>query len=254
MSELTPDELRKRRLARLAVHVPSLENAMETEEEDCPSKSVDIGVDSMETDEPIPEPVTTALSNKSSEDLHEWLPQLLGESQPLCSSLPAAELVQLCLAENIQRVRLQAERVDEGRRHVLEYLLSCYDRAGQKERTNPRDPLVLQEVRTQAVRLAVLLLRGFLAGPSAPWKRSLLLDPLLEQRLPSGFLQEVLEIAAGDHDCMRQVFVPLVRGVVERMRSCSLQSEMLHSPLGCSGGADTVALSRRMACLPADGG
>ncbi|KAL3227181.1 hypothetical protein MRX96_004358 [Rhipicephalus microplus] len=231
MSELTPDELRKRRLARLAVRVPSLENAMETEEEDCPSKSVDVGVDSMETDEPLSEPVTTATLNKSSEDLHEWLPQLLGESQPLCSSVLAAELVQLCLAENVQRARLQAERVDEAHRHVLEYLLSCYDRAGQKERTNTRDPLVLQEVRTQVVRLAVLLLRGFLAGPSAPWKRSLLLDPLLEQRLPSGFLQDVLEVAAGDHEGMRQVFVPLVRGVVERMRSCSLQSELLHSPL-----------------------
>ncbi|XP_037275963.2 ubiquitination factor E4B isoform X4 [Rhipicephalus microplus] len=225
MSELTPDELRKRRLARLAVRVPSLENAMETEEEDCPSKSVDVGVDSMETDEPLSEPVTTATLNKSSEDLHEWLPQLLGESQPLCSSVLAAELVQLCLAENVQRARLQAERVDEAHRHVLEYLLSCYDRAGQKERTNTR------EVRTQVVRLAVLLLRGFLAGPSAPWKRSLLLDPLLEQRLPSGFLQDVLEVAAGDHEGMRQVFVPLVRGVVERMRSCSLQSELLHSPL-----------------------
>nr|XP_037275956.1 ubiquitin conjugation factor E4 B-like isoform X2 [Rhipicephalus microplus] len=231
MSELTPDELRKRRLARLAVRVPSLENAMETEEEDCPSKSVDVGVDSMETDEPLSEPVTTATLNKSSEDLHEWLPQLLGESQPLCSSVLAAELVQLCLAENVQRARLQAERVDEAHRHVLEYLLSCYDRAGQKERTNTRDPLVLQEVRTQVVRLAVLLLRGFLAGPSAPWKRSLLLDPLLEQRLPSGFLQDVLEVAAGDHEGMRQVFVPLVRGVVERMRNCSLQSELLHSPL-----------------------
>lgn len=246
MSELTPDELRRRRLARLAVRVPSMENAMETEEEDCPSKSADVGIDSMETDEPLPEPVAAALSNKSSEDLHEWLLQLLGESPPLCSTspaalqnmgasnttgLPTAELVQLCLAENVQRVRLQAERVDEGHRHVLEYLLSCYDRAGLKERTNPRDPLVLQEVRTQAVRQAVLLLRGVLAGPSASWKRSLLLDPLLEQRLPSGFLQEVLEVAAGDHDCMRQVFVPLVRGVVERMRSCSLQSEQLHSPL-----------------------
>ncbi|KAH6933403.1 hypothetical protein HPB50_014518 [Hyalomma asiaticum] len=160
----------------------------------------------METDEPTPEPAATALSNKSNEDLHTALLQLLGPSELLCSSLPTAELVQLCLVENVQRVRLQVERVDEGRKHVLEYLLSCYDRAGLKERTNPRDPFVLQEVRMQAVRQAVLLLRGTLAGPSVPWKRSLLLEPLLEQRLPSGFLQEVLDVAAGDPVCLHQKF------------------------------------------------
>ncbi|XP_075543041.1 ubiquitination factor E4B isoform X2 [Dermacentor variabilis] len=237
MSELTPDELRRRRLARLAVSELCSQDAMETEEEDGHNKSVaaDGGVDSMETDElasdRVKPPVTTATGSKSSENLQACLVELLGASELLCSRLPAAELVQLCLAENVQRVRLQAERVDEGRRHVLEYLLSCYYRAGLQERTNPQAPSALQEVRTQTVRQAVLLLQGILAGPSGSWKGSPLLGPLLEQRLPSGFLREVLDVAASDHACMRQVFVPLVRGVVEHMRGCSLQSELFRAPL-----------------------
>ncbi|XP_075543042.1 ubiquitination factor E4B isoform X3 [Dermacentor variabilis] len=211
MSELTPDELRRRRLARLAVSELCSQDAMETEEEDGHNKSVaaDGGVDSMETDElasdRVKPPVTTATGSKSSENLQACLVELLGASELLCSRLPAAELVQLCLAENVQRVRLQAERVDEGRRHVLEYLLSCYYRAGLQERTNPQAPSALQEVRTQTVRQAVLLLQGILAGPSGSWKGSPLLGPLLEQRLPSGFLREVLDVAASDHACMRQM-------------------------------------------------
>lgn len=238
MSELTPDELRRRRLARLAVSGLCSQDAMETEEEDGHNKSVvsDGGIDSMETDEPAPDrpPTTAAAVSKSSEDLQACLTELLGASSLalLCSrQLPAAELVQLCLAENVQRVRLQAARADEGRRQVLEYLLSCYDRAGLQERTNPRAPPALQEVRTQTVRLAVLLLQGILTGPSGSWKGSPLLDPLLEQRLPRGFLREMLDVAAGDRTCMCEVFVPLVRGVVERMRSCSLQSELFRAPL-----------------------
>lgn len=246
MSELSPEELRRRRLARLASSEPCPQEgttaaaAMETEEEDSGRLSA---VEKMETDEAIivateegaPQPV--AFKGGVA-----CLVRLLGPcevAQACCdagSLLSTAELVQLCLLENVQRVRLQKDRLDESRERLLEYLLSSYDHIALEERTGPRrveEALVslLLELRLQVVRMVVLLLCGTLAGPSGPWKKSLLLEPLLRQQLPGGFLRDLLDAAAAA-DRLRQVFVPLLHGVVERMRSCSLQSEAFRAPLG----------------------
>lgn len=244
MSELSQDELRRRRLARLTAYAVACppEDAVSEMEQDDVHKSTGSNqtVESMETDEPVcrPEPEAEA---SCREETVACLMRLLGLSEPPLPGIECVEeLTQWCLMESIQRVRLAAPRVEESQAQVLEHLLCCYERLTVEERTAPKvrsggaevAPL-LANVRMQTVRHALLLLRGTLAGPSVPWRRSPLLDPLLKQRLPGGFLQDLLTAAMETPECLRQVFVPLVRGSVERMRACcSLQSEAFRAPLG----------------------
>ncbi|XP_077511847.1 ubiquitination factor E4B isoform X2 [Amblyomma americanum] len=255
MSELSPDELRRRRLARLASSEPCPQEGitavtMETEEEEGSGRYS--GVEKMETDEVMTEEVPLPAASKGA-----CLVRLLGPCEASscdAGDLPTAELVQLCLLESVQRVRLQTDRVDESREQLLEYLLSCYERITLEERIGPRRveealTALLSEVRLQVVRQVVLLLCGTLAGPSASWKRSLLLEPLLQQRLPGGFLRDLLgATAAANH--LRQVFLPLVHGVVERMRGCSLQSEAFRAPLGALVELSQLRIGPPPACWP----
>lgn len=253
MSELSPDELRRRRLARLtacAVACPPEDVVTEMEQDDVHKRCIsppDVpvsnqAVESMETDEPAPpQPEAEAEASGSREETVACLVRLLGLSEPppLTGIESAEELTQWCLTESIQRVRLAAPRVEESQVQVLEHLLCCYKRLTVEERTAPKvrsggvdAAPFLADVRMQVVRHALLLLRGTLAGPCVPWRRSPLLDPLLRQRLPSGFLQDLLAVAMETPECLRQVFLPLVRGSVERMRGfISLQSKGFRAPL-----------------------
>ncbi|CAN8015971.1 unnamed protein product, partial [Ixodes persulcatus] len=120
---------------------------------------------------------------------------------------------------------------------ALEHLFACYARVALEERNAPKrcseHPLreLLSEVRAQCVHFALLLLKGTLFGPWSPCKRSLLLSPLLKQSLPRGFLQEMMCVAHQDQTCFAQVFGPLLQGLVQRMRQCSLLTDSFKAPL-----------------------
>ncbi|XP_064461145.1 ubiquitin conjugation factor E4 B-like [Ornithodoros turicata] len=298
MSELTPEELRKRRLARLGgTETPAQDKAapleeappealwttagadepckrqkstapllsergenqkaleraesqsLDTDQEEKSSQmDVDSGIENMEVDE---------LDRKErirdgQEQVHPALNRILclpGGPVTVPSAdtfqVPYGELIQQMLAENVQ-VLLQTpvdstcpqgrSRPESPESVALDYLLSCYSRVAQEERTSPKrcseSPLreLLADVRVQCVHFSVLLLEGSLAGSRVLlWRQSLLLMPLLKQGVPRGFLQEMMCVIP--RASFKPVFGSLLHSLVQHMRQCSLLSDAFKQPL-----------------------
>lgn len=124
----------------------------------------------------------------------------------------------------------------------LTYLTDCYSRVSIEERNHPKrssvPPLrdVLAEVRAQCVQYTSLMLQDILleevdfTGRLGPLS-SPLLQPLLSQSLPRGFLPELIFRTQTNLDTLNKVFSPLLQGLYRNMRGASVVGNEHRKPL-----------------------
>ncbi|XP_075218617.1 ubiquitination factor E4B [Lycorma delicatula] len=124
----------------------------------------------------------------------------------------------------------------------LTYLTDCYSRVAIEERNHPKrsscSPLrdVLAEVRAQCVQYTSLMLQDVLleevdfTGRLGPLS-SPLLQPLLSQSLPRGFLPELIFRTQANLDTLNKVFSPLLQGLYRNMQGASVVGNGHRKPL-----------------------
>ncbi|XP_038076555.1 ubiquitin conjugation factor E4 B-like [Patiria miniata] len=118
---------------------------------------------------------------------------------------------------------------------MLSYLLQCYQRIRNEERTAPKrysqPPFsnLASTARLQCVHHAGLVLQGAFTQTGS--QTSLLVPQLLSHSLPRGFLQELATAAREDDSSFRQIFTPLIIGLVQDIQRCSLDGDSYKGPL-----------------------
>lgn len=124
----------------------------------------------------------------------------------------------------------------------LAYLTECYSRVAVEERNQPKrssmPPLssVLAELRAQCVQHTSLMLQDVLmeevdfTGRWGPLT-SPLLQPVLSQTLPRGFLSELLCRTHTNPDTLNKVFSPLLQGLYRVMQGASIVGNAHRKPL-----------------------
>ncbi|XP_014256792.1 ubiquitin conjugation factor E4 B isoform X2 [Cimex lectularius] len=125
---------------------------------------------------------------------------------------------------------------------TLTYLTECYSRVAIEERNHPKKssvkPLstVLAEVRAQCVQFTSLMLQDVVleevdfTGPAGSLS-SPLLQPILMQTLPRGFLVELLTRLHNNPETLSRVFSPVLQGLFRVMQSVSLVDDAHRKPL-----------------------
>ncbi|XP_039301602.1 ubiquitin conjugation factor E4 B isoform X2 [Nilaparvata lugens] len=125
---------------------------------------------------------------------------------------------------------------------ALAFLCECYSRVALEERNHPKrssvPPLrdLLAEIRAQCVQFTSLMLQDVLLadmdltagiGPlSSP-----LLQPLMLQSLPRGFLPELIFRTQANPDAVNKVFGPLLQGLYSEMHRVSVVGDGPRKPL-----------------------
>ncbi|KAK6628131.1 hypothetical protein RUM44_010614 [Polyplax serrata] len=119
----------------------------------------------------------------------------------------------------------------------LYYLMTCYARVAMEERNHPKrcssPPLsdVLAEIRSQCVQFASLLLQGIVPVSSLSPKDSLLLNPLITQTTPRGFLLELVTKTHIYPVTFNKIFTPLLQGLARLMQGSSIVTSSHRAPL-----------------------
>ncbi|KAJ1145164.1 hypothetical protein NDU88_011455 [Pleurodeles waltl] len=120
---------------------------------------------------------------------------------------------------------------------MLNYLIECFDRVGIEERKAPKicsQPDVshlLSNIRSQCISHAALVLQGSLTQPRSVRQQSLLVPYMLCRNLPSGFIQELMRATHQDEEVFRQIFIPILQGLAQAAKECSLDSDNFKYPL-----------------------
>ncbi|XP_014666719.1 PREDICTED: ubiquitin conjugation factor E4 B-like [Priapulus caudatus] len=122
---------------------------------------------------------------------------------------------------------------------MIRYLTACYDRVALEERMAPRrtsvPPLsdIFNEVRGQCVRHTIMVLQGLYCGEevSATAGCSALLPLVQASSLPRGFLQELIYATHHDRELFRMIFLPVLLGLQQKIRQCSLDTDQFRQPL-----------------------
>ena len=125
------------------------------------------------------------------------------------------------------------------RTQAFDYLLQCYARVTTEELNHPRKssipPLsdLLIDLRAQIVQHTSLLLRGVILPEIFESMReiSLLLQTLLDQTLPRGFLSELVTRSCEDWDVFVEIFSPLLKELFEMMQKSSIVEDEHRKPL-----------------------
>ncbi|XP_054268263.1 ubiquitin conjugation factor E4 B [Macrosteles quadrilineatus] len=124
----------------------------------------------------------------------------------------------------------------------LAYLTDCYARVANEERNHPKrssmPPLkeVLAEIRAQCVQHTSLMLQDVLmeevdfTGRLGPLS-SPLLQQVINQTLPRGFLPELLARTHTNPDTLNKVFSPLLQGLYRSMQGASIVGNSHRKPL-----------------------
>ncbi|XP_046673336.1 ubiquitin conjugation factor E4 B isoform X1 [Homalodisca vitripennis] len=164
---------------------------------------------------PMPSPLTCSTPDDSNENIAE-----ASSSQNNTSTVPPPSLATTGLT----------------------YLTDTYARVANEERNNPKrssmPPLkeVLAEVRAQCVQHTSLMLQDVLVeevdftGRLGPLS-SPLLQPVLKQTLPRGFLLELLARTHSNPDTLNKVFSPLLQGLYRAMQGASVVGNSHRKPL-----------------------
>ncbi|XP_069466097.1 ubiquitin conjugation factor E4 B isoform X2 [Ambystoma mexicanum] len=124
---------------------------------------------------------------------------------------------------------------------MLNYLIECFDRVGIEERKAPKmcsQPDVshlLSNIRSQCISHAALVLQGSLTQPRSVQQQSLLVPYMLCRNLPFGFIQELMRATHQDEEVLKQVFVPILQGLAQAAKECSLDSDNFKYPLMALG-------------------
>uniref|UniRef100_A0A0A9Z5W3 Ubiquitin conjugation factor E4 B n=1 Tax=Lygus hesperus TaxID=30085 RepID=A0A0A9Z5W3_LYGHE len=125
---------------------------------------------------------------------------------------------------------------------TLTYLTDCYTRVSVEERCHPKKSSVkpmstlLSEIRAQCVQYTSLMLQDILledvdfTGPTGSLS-SPLLQPILCQTLPRGFLIELLSRVHNNPETLSKVFSPLLQGLFRTMQTASMVDNAHRKPL-----------------------
>ncbi|XP_053499373.1 ubiquitin conjugation factor E4 B isoform X2 [Ictalurus furcatus] len=120
---------------------------------------------------------------------------------------------------------------------MLNYLIERFDSVGMEERKAPKmcsQPMVsqlLSNIRSQCISHAALVLQGALTLPRAPLQPSLLVPYMLCRNLPYGFIQELVRMTHQEEEVYKQIFVPILQGLVLAVKECSFDSDNFKYPL-----------------------
>lgn len=122
---------------------------------------------------------------------------------------------------------------------AMNYLMDSYNRVSTEERNHPKrssvPPLsdVLSDLRSQLVQYTALILQGFLFQSDNPGKRevSLLLNPLLQQTLPRGFLMELVAKTHANTHIFEKIFTPLLQELFMMMQNASIVGDEHRHPI-----------------------
>ncbi|KAI2649655.1 Ubiquitin conjugation factor E4 B [Labeo rohita] len=120
---------------------------------------------------------------------------------------------------------------------MLNYLIERFDSVGMEERKAPKmcsQPAVsqlLSNIRSQCISHAALVLQGALTQPRAPLQPSLLVPYMLCRNLPYGFIQELVRMTHQEEEVFKQIFVPILQGLVLAVKECSFDSDNFKFPL-----------------------
>ncbi|XP_053308121.1 ubiquitin conjugation factor E4 B isoform X2 [Spea bombifrons] len=124
---------------------------------------------------------------------------------------------------------------------MLNYLIECFDRVGIEERKAPKlcsQPdvsLLLSNLRSQCICHAALVLQGALTQPRPAQQPSLLVPYMLCRNLPFGFIQELVRSTYQDEEVFKQIFIPVLQGLAQAAKECSLDSDNFKYPLMALG-------------------
>ncbi|XP_063799900.1 ubiquitin conjugation factor E4 B isoform X1 [Pseudophryne corroboree] len=124
---------------------------------------------------------------------------------------------------------------------MLNYLIECFDRVGIEERKAPKmcsQPDVSQllgNIRSQCICHAALVLQGALTQPRSVQQQSLLVPYMLCRNLPFGFIQELVRTTYQDEEVFKQIFIPVLQGLAQAAKECSLDSDNFKYPLMALG-------------------
>lgn len=120
----------------------------------------------------------------------------------------------------------------------INYLMESYNRVAQEERNHPKKssipPLsdVLTEVRAQLVQYATLVVQGrVLPGLEQGYGKSPLLNPIVCQTVPRGFLTELVTRTHTNEKLFHRVFSPVLQGLFRMMRTASIVDDEHRLPL-----------------------
>ncbi|CAG9813429.1 unnamed protein product [Phaedon cochleariae] len=119
---------------------------------------------------------------------------------------------------------------------ALNFLMDSYNRVSVEERNHPKrssvPPLsdVLTELRAQIIHYTTLIVQGHVI-PRADRSESPLLQHILQQSLPRGFLTELVTRTHTNERLFSAVFSPVLQGLCEMMRHASIVGDEHRVPL-----------------------
>lgn len=135
---------------------------------------------------------------------------------------------------------LPAISSDKSQPKSLTYLMDSYTRVAIEERNHPKrssiPPLseVLAILRAQCIQHTNLVLQGLIGLPqnsSPPMNTSPLLYALLSQKLPRGFLHELVARTHTNTQTFNKIFTPLLQGLYLSMQQASMVGNTHRRPI-----------------------
>ncbi|XP_050295346.1 ubiquitin conjugation factor E4 B isoform X2 [Anthonomus grandis grandis] len=122
---------------------------------------------------------------------------------------------------------------------AISFLTESYNRVAQEERNHPKrssiPPLsdVLTEIRAQLVQYTSLVLQGKIVtdGQRISYSSSPLLNSIVHQTIPRGFLTELVTRTYLDEEAFDKVFSPILQGLFRMMREACLVEDQHRMPL-----------------------
>ncbi|KAB0793378.1 hypothetical protein PPYR_12998 [Photinus pyralis] len=119
---------------------------------------------------------------------------------------------------------------------ALNYLMNCYIRVSVEERNHPKKSSVppfselLADLRSQIVHHTALILQGHII-PVEKQAKSSLLDPLLKQTLPRGFISELVLRTYTTSNTFSRIFSPLLQDLFNLMEYASIVGNEHRQPI-----------------------
>lgn len=123
---------------------------------------------------------------------------------------------------------------------ALNYLLECYARVAVEERNHPKKssipPLsdVLSDLRGQLIHHTSLVLQGYIVprdNVSTTRVTSVLLQPLVQQTLPRGFISELVARTNGNWEVFSKIFGPILQDLFTLMQNSSIVGNEHRQPI-----------------------
>lgn len=121
---------------------------------------------------------------------------------------------------------------------AIYYLTDCYGRVSVEERNHPKKssipPLsdVLYDLRAQIIQYTSLVLKGYLIPlENSDKENSPLLTPLLQQKLPRGFINELVGRTFTNLELFNRIFTPILEGLFKVMLRANFVENEHRNPI-----------------------